>query len=132
MTMLEVQVWIQCESTDELWKLAQVLDDPADGGARIPPPDGRRNMVCTWSVPDDWNPEPGTDPEPWQDAYLYGFAQASYITTRGKEHGLDCYVYAVRVQPVDAEFEPLIPATTGEDSLRRAEVAASSQERPDA
>lgn len=108
--MLEVQVWLRCETTEELWRLAQVLDDPHDGSDRIAPPEGRRNMVMTWTVPADLPVE--DPPEPWQDAFLYGFDQASYIVARATEHDIDVAVYAVRVQPLDAEFEQLVPATT--------------------
>lgn len=122
---LEVQVWLRCESTEELWRFAQALPDPADGSKRIPPPEGRRNMVCTWPVPDDLPAE--DPPEPWTDAQLYGAAQAEILIRLAAGLGIDMYVYAMRVQPVDAEFEGLVPATSGEDALTRADLVPASR-----
>ena len=117
---LEVQVWLRCESTEELWRLNQAL--PEEDGDPIPPPEGRRDLICTWTVPEDWTAEPGTDPEPWQDALLFGIGQASYRLKLAEGIGVAAFVYAVRVQPVGAKFKPLVAATTSDASRARAET----------
>jgi hypothetical protein len=103
---LEVDVWLRCPSTEELWRFAESLPDPTDR-ERIPPPDGRRNMVMNWE-----HIQVEDSAEPWQDAFLFGIGQAQMLVDRARERGIEVEVYAVRVQPDGADFQPSAPATT--------------------
>lgn len=101
-TRLEAEVWFRCPDTAELWRFAQWLPDPADGSDRVPPPEGRRNMVLTWVGPDD--------SEPWQAAFDNGIGQAGMLIEQAQAAGIDVHVYAVRVGPVDGEYLPQVEA----------------------
>lgn len=103
---LEVDVWIRCPSTEELWRFAQHLDPPADGSSRVKPEAGRRNMVLTWQ-----HLQEDPDAEAWHDAMFYGLGQAAMLVVSAREAGIEAATYAIRIQPVDAEFMPEVAAT---------------------